>query len=151
MKRLALHAAVALTVACGAGAQAPTPATAMLGRWEYRTPPRPRMDGPALGAGLIVEIEIDSVAGKKFWGRVIRWFAGDMGVASSTFDRVMGEVTDSGTANFTIPFARDAAAPLFVSGVLRGDTLSIKSAFRREEPGPFSTAAGSAFVRRAAP
>jgi hypothetical protein len=109
------------------------------------------MNGPSLGAGLIVELEIDSVAGKKFWGRVIRWFAGDMGIASSTFDRVVGEVTDSGTANFTIPFARDAAAPLFVSGVLRGDTLTIERALRREEPGPFSTAIGSAFVRRTQP
>ena len=128
----------------------------MLGRWEYRAPPAPRPpqpsrppERPALGAGLIVELDIDSVAGEKFSGRVVTWFAGDMGTAATMFDRVIGEMGDSGTVRITIPFARESAAPIFVAGVRRADTIAITSAFRREEPGPFATTHGSAFVKRA--
>jgi hypothetical protein len=123
----------------------------MLGRWEYRAP-KPavqRTERPALGAGLIVELEIDSVIGEKFSGRVVTWFAGDMGTAATMFDRVIGEVGDSGAVRITIPFARENTAPIFVAGVRRGDTITITSAFRREEPGPFATTQGSAFVRQA--
>jgi hypothetical protein len=121
----------------------------MLGRWEYRAPPPRGTERPALGAGLIVELEIDSVVEEKFSGRVATWFAGDMGTSATMFDRVIGEVGDSGIVRITIPFAREGVAPIFVAGVRRADTIAITSAFRREEPGPFATTQGSAFVRQA--
>ena len=38
-----------------------------------------------------------------------------------------------------------------VTGRLAGDTLTITDARHGADPGPFSTAAGAAFVRRAGP
>ena len=153
-RRAALLAAIACS-ACRAASPPPlTPAAttgaALLGRWEYVAPPRPLPAQPSLNAGLRLAVEFDSAAGARFSGRVALWFAGDMGLGPGLFGRVEGEVTPAGAASFAIPFVRTNAPPLIVSGIVRGDTLAITSARRGVEPGPLSTAAGSAFVRRPA-
>lgn len=152
------HAAL-LAALTGAACRAPSPppltpvattGAALLGRWEYVAPPPPRPEPtqPSLNAGLRVAVEFDSAAGARFSGRVLMWFAGDMGLGPGLFGRVEGEVTPAGAASFAIPFVRTNAPPLIVSGIVRGDTLAITSARRGVEPGPLSTAAGAAFVRR---
>lgn len=121
-------------------------AAVMLGRWEYTAAARP-IARPSLGAGFHVTLEIDSAAGTQFRGRVAFWFAGDLGVSPETFGAVTGSVGDSCRVTFNIPYARAGISPVSVVGLLSGDTLAIKPSRRGEEPGPFSTAAGSAFVR----
>jgi hypothetical protein len=155
---MAAHHAALLAALAGAACRPPsraplTPAAAtgaaLLGYWEY-VAPRPLPAQPSLNAGLRLAVEFDSAAGARFSGRVALWFAGDMGLGPGVFGRVEGEVTPAGAASFAIPFVRTNAPPLIVSGIVRGDTLAITSARRGVEPGPLSTAAGSAFVRRPA-
>ena len=150
------HHAALLAALAGAACRPPSPApltpaaatgAALLGRWEYVAPPPAQ---PSLNAGLRVAVEFDSAAGARFSGRVVMWFAGDLGLAPGLFGRVQGEVSPSGSATFAIPFARAGTPPLTITGVLRGDTLAIVTVRRGNEPGPFSTAAGAAFVRRSA-
>ncbi len=128
------------------------PAAALLGRWEYVAPPATTTAaGPSLGAGFRVTLEFDSIAGPNAYGHVTQWFAGDVGLAPTLFGRVAFGITPNGAANLTIPFARSAGPAVTVEGLLRGDTLRITTARRGDEQGPFSTAAGAAFVRREGP
>ena len=133
------------------GVAGPAPAAALLGRWEYVAPSATTSAGPSLGAGFRVTIEFDSTAGPSAFGRVTQWFAGDVGLAPTLFGRVACAVTPHGAASLTIPFARSAGPAVTVEGLLQGDTLRIKTARRGDEQGPFSTAAGAAFVRREEP
>src|SRR3989449_621410 len=70
---------------------APAPAAVLLGRWDYFPASRaPATQAPALGGGLQVTLEFDSVSGGTPDGRVRRWFAGDVGISQ----RALGQVVD---------------------------------------------------------
>lgn len=155
--RHALWLAAALSAACGRTrppehtafpAPAREPADVLLGRWEYVAPATRPRHHPALGAGFRVAVQFDSAAGNQAFGRVVTWFAGDVGLAPTMFGRVEGEVSQDGNTRMSIPFARAEGPAMTISGRLAGDTLAITDARQGDEPGPFSTAAGAAFVRR---
>ena len=78
------------------------PAAVMLGEWSYRAPRRLEA-ASTLNAGLQVRIAIDSLDGMRFWGHVTLWFAGDVGIAPSTFGRVAGRLGDSARATVAAP------------------------------------------------
>ncbi len=129
-----------------------SPAAVLLGRWEYV--PAPRLSaplGPTLGTGLQVMLELDSAAGGTAYGRVGRWFAGDVGIHASAFRPVTAELGDGGRVTVTIPLARTDLAPITVVATQRGgDTLAIVRARQGNDPGPFAAGAGAMFLRTAA-
>jgi hypothetical protein len=116
------------------------PAAALLGRWEYAPPARlsPPLR-PTLGIGLQVMLEFDSAAGGTAYGRVGRWFAGDVGIRASAFGPVTAELGDSGRVTITIPPARTEVAPITVVATRRGgDTLAISTARQGNDTGPLT-------------
>ncbi len=147
-----------LFLVCAGGWAAPPPplrlgatttveqAGALLGRWEYVSGPASKRAAPGLNAGLQLSLEIDSAVGKRFSGRVARWFSGDVGVRTGNFGRVTGQISGA-VVRLTIPFARSNAAPIVIEARrVASDTLRIVTASRGAEPGPFG--AGAMLVRR---
>jgi tungstate transport system substrate-binding protein len=126
---------VTRTGGCTSDTTAADPRPGLEGTWEYQAP----------GGGLVVTLVFDSIAGADVFGRVTRWFAGDVGRPAGTFGRVAGHTDGQGVA-FTIPFAQSGIPPIRARGALRGDTLTIVS---DERGGPF--APGASFVRTPAP
>jgi tungstate transport system substrate-binding protein len=122
---------------------------ALLGRWEYVAPPRSRPPArPSLDAGLQVSLELDSAAGPTAYGRVGRWFAGDMGVRPAAFGPVTAQLGDSGRVTITIPATRPDVAAVTVLTTRRGDdTLAIMHSARGNDAGPFAEGPGARFVR----
>src|SRR5229473_3159566 len=140
-----------LLAACHAGPAPPAhgttrflapPAAVLLGRWEYAPPARLAAPlPPTLGTGLQVMLELDSAAGGTAYGRVGRWFSGDVGIRGSAFGRV----------TITIPPARTDVAPIRVVASRRGgDTLVIDHAGQGNDAGPFAAGPGVMFLRTAA-
>jgi len=120
------------------------PAAVMLGEWSYRDPRRLEA-APTLNAGLQVRIAIDSLDGRRFWGHVTLWFAGDVGIAPNTFGRVAGRLGDSNRVSLEIPRASTEGSTVMVMGELAGDVLTIRDCHSGAEAGPF--ASGTAFER----
>src|SRR5712692_1080773 len=126
-----------LLAACHAGPAPPArettrflapPAAVLLGRWEYVPPARLAAPlPPTLGMGLQVMLELDSAAGRTAYGRVGRWFSGDVGIRGSAF----GPVT-------------------VVASRRGGDTLVIDHARQGNDAGPFAAGPGVMFLRTAA-
>jgi hypothetical protein len=128
------------------------PAAALLGRWEYVPPARlSPPTRPTLGIGLQVMLELDSAAGGIAYGRVGRWFAGDVGIRGSAFGPVTAEMGDSGRVMMTIPPALTKLAPITVVASRRGgDTLAIVHARQGDDAGPFAAGPGAMFLRTGA-
>ncbi len=150
-----------LLAACHAGPAPPAhgttrflapPATVLLGRWEYAPPARLAAPlPPTLGMGLQVMLELDSAAGGTAYGRVGRWFSGDVGIRGSAFGPVTAELGDGGRVTITIPPARTDVAPIRVVASRRGgDTLVIDHAGQGNDAGPFAAGPGVMFLRTAA-
>jgi hypothetical protein len=150
-----------LLAACHAGPAPPArgttrffvpPAASLLGRWEYVPPARLAAPSrPTLGIGLQVMLELDSAAGGTAYGRVGRWFAGDVGIPGSAFGPVTAELGDSGRVTITIPHAHATVAPLTVVTTRRGiDTLDIVDARQGNDAGPITAGPGAIFLRTAA-
>jgi hypothetical protein len=118
------------------------PSAVMLGDWSYSSPHVVR-SGPDLNAGVRVQIGIDSLADKRFWGQVTLWFAGDVGISPAAFGRVSGSVDDGNGVTLVIPRANEPS--LMVLGDVATDVLTVRECHAGTEPGPF--AAGAAFVR----
>lgn len=137
-------ALVVLCGACSSSVVAPvSPAAVMLGEWTYAVPHQ--TPAPTLNAGFRVEIAIDSLEGMRFWGRVTLWFAGDVGIAPSTFGRISGRIDEANAVRLVIPRAPAEDHPLTVWGELAADVLTIVGCQVGTAPGPF--VANSAFVR----
>ena len=121
----------------GCHASPPEPvqrATALLGTWDY-VAPRRVPTRPTLGAGLRVSLQFDSAAHDTAFGRVARWFAGDVGKPPADFGMVTGVVARDGAVTITIPSAGAAVAPMTLTATLAGrDTLTITTA--SFAPGP---------------
>src|SRR5260370_2491741 len=138
-----------LLAACHAGPARPAhgttrflapPATVLLGRWEYVPPARlaARLP-PTLGMGLQVMLELDSAAGGTAYGRVGRWFSGDVGIRGSAFGPVTAELGDGGRVTITIPPARTEVAPITVVASRRGGaTLVLDHARQCNDAEPFA-------------
>lgn len=150
-----------LLAACHAGPARPArgttrllapPAAVLLGRWEYVPPARVSTPlRPTLGTGLQVMLELDSAAGGTAYGRVGRWFSGDVGIRGSAFGPVTAELSDGGQVTITIPPARTNVAPITVVASRRGgDTLVIDRARQGNDAGPFAAGPGVMFLRTAA-
>lgn len=150
-----------LLAACHAGPAPPAhgttrflapPAAVLLGRWEYVPPARLAAPlPPTLGMGLQVMLELDSAAGRTAYGRVGRWFSGDVGIRGSAFGPVTAELGDGGRVTITIPPARTDVAPITVVASRRGgDTLVIEHARQGNDAGPFAAGPGVMFLRTAA-
>jgi hypothetical protein len=122
----------------------PPPAAVMLGEWSYVSP-AVVCDAPSLNAGLHVTIAIDSLDGMRFWGRVVLWFAGDVGISPGRFAPVTGSVDRSGGVRVLIAFADPGASSVTIVGVLAGDTLTVSESWLGAEAGPFPT--GGCFDR----
>ena len=125
----------------------------LLGRWEYATPAPARrpetVPPPALATGLAVAFVIDSVAGSTFFGRMGRWFMGDVGIAPSLFGRITGRI-DSASVTMTIPYTRSGLEAITVVGrLVAPDSIAIASAMRGSEPGPFASGRGAYLIRTA--
>jgi hypothetical protein len=135
--------ATLLLGACTAPA-APSPATAMLGEWNYSSAPV-AYDRPSLVAGLLVTIVVESVDVMHFRGRVTRWFAGNAGVAPNVFGPVTGSM--DGNDHVTVLISRTAPGEptLAIVGVLSGDVLTVLESRSEAAPGPFP--AGGRFER----
>jgi hypothetical protein len=129
-----------------AAVRADPPAAVMIGRWEYARP-TPRSGEPSLDAGLIVGLDIDSVAGESFFGHVSFWFAGDVGVSVEAFGPVSGSIQDGFRVHLFISVKDPSVPPTRVGGVFNGDRLDVQGSWCGQAPGPFP--AGSAFVRAA--
>jgi len=128
------------------------PAVSLLGRWEYVPPARlsPPLR-PTLGIGLQVMLELDSAAGETAFGRVGRWFAGDVGIRGSAFGPVTAQLGDSGRVTITIPPAHAQVAPITVVANRRGgDTLRIVDTHQGNDAGPLARGPGAIFLRTAA-
>jgi hypothetical protein len=127
-------------------------AAALLGRWEYVPPARLSLPVlPALGTGPQVTLELDSAAGGTAYGRVGRWFAGDVGIRGSAFGPVMAELGDSGRVTITIPPAHTSVAPITVVASRQGsDTLAIVDARQGRDAGPLAADPGAMFLRTGA-
>jgi hypothetical protein len=132
---------------------APPSAATLLGRWEYVAPRHAHVPTPpTLSAGLQVTLEVDSAAGRTAYGRVGRWFAGDMGLPPTAFAGITAVLDDSARLIVTIPAAR-AGVPGFtiVASQLGSDTLQIIHALRGNDAGPFAEGPGALFVRTSGP
>ena len=123
----------------------PDPAAIMLGEWSYDRSP-PVGESPSLNTGFHVQIAIDSVRGRTFWGRVVFWLSGDVVIAVSQFGRLVGSVDDHQDVQLTIPQALSAEASIRLTGNVVGDALTVKGCTSGESPGPF--AVGAVFERR---
>ena len=123
---------------------APAPAAVLLGRWDYFPASRaPATQAPALGGGLQVTLEFDSVSGGTAYGRVRRWFAGDVGISPRAFGQVVGRVI-GGEVELTLSRPR----LIIVQAALVGrDTLAITTSRISSDPGPFAQDPGAKFVR----
>jgi hypothetical protein len=129
---------VALLLAgCGAPTALP-PAASMLGAWSYDSAPLSG-DTPSLNAGLHVDIDVESVAGMQFAGRVTRWFAGDVGIAPDAFGPLTGSVDGAGGVTLRIAWAAPAVPALMITGVLAGDVVTVRESTLGDGPGPFSS------------
>lgn len=152
MRTIAVLGALLATVASRGckDSVAPNPqgrGAAMLGRWEYVAPAKSPARAPTLGAGLLVAVEIDSAQGSLFSGRVARWFSGDVGMPPSAFGPVTGTVGEQGV-QFAIPVVHAGTSQIIVTGRFTGaDTLTIETATRGNDPGPFAQGPGAMFVR----
>ena len=136
----AVHAVCATALAWqGCHASHPDPVqgtTLLLGRWEYVAPRRAVPARPSLGAGLRVSLQFDSTAHDTAFGRVVRWFAGDVGKPPATFGTVTGVVTGDGVVSITIPSATAGVAPMTLTATVAGrDTLTITTASFAQGPG----------------
>ena len=123
---------------------APAPAAVLLGRWDYFPASRaPATQAPALGGGLQVTLEFDSVSGGTAYGRVRRWFAGDVGISPRAFGQVVGRVI-GGEVELTL----SRPQLIIVRAALVGrDTLAITTSRIGSDPGPFAQDPGAKFVR----
>src|SRR5439155_386864 len=120
-------------------------ATLLLGTWEYVAPRRAVPARPSLGAGLRVSLQFDSTAHDTAFGRVVRWFAGDVGKPPATFGTVTGVVTGDGVVSIAIPSAMAGVAPITLTATVAGrDTLTITTA-------SFAQGPAALLVRSAAP
>lgn len=96
-------------------------------------------------------LELDSAAGETAYGRVGRWFSGDVGIRGSAFGQVTAELGDSGRVTITIPPAHTKVAPITVVANRRGgDTLAIVDARQGSDAGPLTAGPGAMFLRTAA-
>lgn len=122
-----------------------SPAAIMLGEWSYHAPSQ-RPDTPTLNAGVRVSVVIDSLDATRFWGRVTLWFAGDVGVAPSTFGRVSGSIADRSGVTIRIPREPADDHPLMIIGEVSGDVLTVLDCRAGADTGPF--APQSLFIRK---
>ena len=118
----------------------------MVGGWRYAQP-TPTSGSPSLSAGFRVEIDIDSIAGMRFSGRVVFWFAGDVGVPLEAFGGVTGHIDEALRVSLEIPLTDPSVPASRLGGELSGDRLVVQGSWCGDEAGPFP--AGSAFVRAA--
>jgi len=102
-----------------------SPAAALFGTWQYHSGVARDTTRPSLNAGLQFALTFDSVAGRAAFGRVSRWFAGDVGALPGTFGRVVATVDSVGMATVVVPYARGNAELLQFVLELRFDTISI--------------------------
>jgi tungstate transport system substrate-binding protein len=125
--------------------------SALAGRWEYVALPRGApAQAPALATGLQVTLAFDSSAGDSAFGKVTRWFAGDVGVSPGNFGLVRARASGA-EVELVIPFRRGGAPAITVQGTLVGaDTLAINDVHQGDAPGPFARGPGAAFARIAA-
>jgi hypothetical protein len=112
------------------------PAADMLGEWNYASVAVVR-DAPSLNTGLHVIIAIDSLDGMRFRGRVVLWFAGDVGVSPDVFGPVTGSVDGLSGVTVVIAFADPDTPMITIVGVLAGDVLTVSDSWLATEHGPF--------------
>ena len=92
------------------------------GRWALDVYPAP--EDPTTRMWL--ELQIDSVAGGRLFGRLTSYLAGDVGVEPSVFPRFDGEITSQGTVFIRIGHADRAVSSLAFRGTLLTDTLPLE-------------------------
>src|SRR5260370_2748457 len=128
------------------------PAPVLVGRWQNAPPARLAAPlPPTLGMGLQVMLELDSAAGGTAYGRVGRWFSGDVGIRGSAFGPVTAELGDGGPVTITIPPARTDVAPLTVVASHPGrPTLVLDHARQGNDAGPFAAGPRASFLPTAA-
>ena len=135
--------ATLLALACRNPGEPPR-AAAMLGQWTYASPAVIRTP-PALNAGLHVTLLVESASADRFSGRVLQWFAGDVGISPAAFGTVTGTVDDDGGVTLRIPRTAPGASALTTTGILERDVLTVNESWTGTEPGPFL--AGGHFER----
>lgn len=135
---------ILLTACAGSVIDPVVPSAVMLGEWSYASR-SVAGGGLTLNAGFRVQIDIDSLDGMHFWGRVTLWFAGDVGIPPTAFGRVSGTLDGRNGVTLVIPREPTNGRPLMVMGEVADDVLTIRDCRAGTERGPF--AAGSAFRR----
>jgi hypothetical protein len=119
----------------------PDPAEFMRGEWGYDRMP-PVSDGPSLNTGFHVRLNIDSVKGSEFSGRVMLWLSGDVMIPPAVFARVRGTVIDPQTVVISIA---QAGSTVSLEGLVDADRLTVRTCTSGESAGPFPT--GAVFER----
>jgi hypothetical protein len=115
---------------------APSPAAVMLGGWTYDSPTIGD-HAPSPNTGLHVTLAVDSVQGMRFFGRVTRWFSGDVGIAPDAFGPLTGSVDGAGGVTVVIARAVPGTPSLTTTGEIAGDVLTVRDSWFGAEPGPF--------------
>ncbi len=131
-RRIASAVAIVVVIGCGTRPPAgrdPGPSEAqqtaasprVTGHWALDV--YPAADDPTTRMWL--ELQIDSVADGRLFGRLTSYLAGDVGIDPSVFPRFDGEITGEGTVFIRIGHADRAVSNIAFRGTLLTDTIPL--------------------------
>ncbi len=79
----------------------------------------------SVGAGLQLDFHIDSVRSSSVFGRLTRFFAGDVGLDASRFSRFSGTLDQDSLISLTVSTDDDPASTISVSGMVRANSIDV--------------------------
>ncbi len=94
-----------------------------VGQWSLVHEPVHQPSGP----GIRLTIAIDSVRGTNVYGRLVQYFAGNVGADPSVFRPFTGTVSADGSLSIPITPVDPAALGLVLVGRLGGDSIHLRT------------------------
>jgi hypothetical protein len=95
-------------------------AAALVGTWDLQAVPPEARPGR-----MMLRMRIDSLDGTDVRGRLVHYFAGDVGVDSATFPHFEGEIRDDSVVRIAIRAAARPTSGFTMVGILRTDTIPL--------------------------
>jgi len=97
-------------------------AAPIVGNWILETTPPESLPGR-----MLLEVRIDSVSAGRLYGRLVHYFAGDVGVDSSAFPQFDGEIGGARVVQLVIRAAANPSAAFRLTGPLGRDTIPLET------------------------